>query len=134
MVAIERVHPRKDQPRKRFEEQALQDLARSIAEQGIIQPLVVRRRDDDDTQFEIIAGERRWRASQRAGLREVPVVTRETTSEEAFELALVENLQRQDLNALEEAEGYGRLTEQFGLTQEALARAVGKSRPHVANT
>ncbi len=134
VVAIERVHPRKDQPRKRFEEQALQDLARSIAEQGIIQPLVVRRRDDDDTQFEIIAGERRWRASQRAGLREVPVVTRETTSEEAFELALVENLQRQDLDAVETAQAYQKLLKEHGWTQEDLATRIGKDRSTISNT
>lgn len=134
IVGIERVHPRHDQPRKRFEEQALADLAASIREQGIIQPLVVRRRDDDETQFEIIAGERRWRASQRAGLREVPVVVRETTSDEAFELALVENLQRQDLDAVETAQAYQKLLKEHGWTQEDLASRIGKDRSTISNT
>jgi ParB family transcriptional regulator, chromosome partitioning protein len=134
IVAIERVHPRKDQPRKRFEEQALQELSASIAEQGIIQPLVVRRLDDDPTQYEIIAGERRWRASQRAGLREVPVVLRETTADEAFELALVENLQRQDLDAIETAEAYQKLIREHHWTQDALAERIGKDRSTISNT
>ncbi len=134
VVPIERVHPRKDQPRKRFEEQALQELAKSIAEQGIIQPLVVRRLDDDETQYEIIAGERRWRASQRAGLREVPVVLRETTSDEAFELALVENLQRQDLDPVETAQAYQKLLAEHGWTQENLATRIGKDRSTISNT
>jgi ParB family transcriptional regulator, chromosome partitioning protein len=134
VVAIERVHPRKDQPRKRFEEQALQELSRSIEEQGIIQPLVVRRLDGDESQYEIIAGERRWRASQRAGLREVPVVLRETTSDEAFELALVENLQRQDLDAVETAQAYQKLLAEHGWTQENLATRIGKDRSTISNT
>ncbi len=134
VVPIERVHPRKDQPRKRFEEQALQELAKSIAEQGIIQPLVVRRLDGDETQYEIIAGERRWRASQRAGLREVPVVLRETTSDEAFELALVENLQRQDLDPVETAQAYQKLLSEHGWTQENLATRIGKDRSTISNT
>lgn len=134
VVAIERLHPRKDQPRKRFEEQALQELSRSIEEQGIIQPLVVRRLDGDESQYEIIAGERRWRASQRAGLREVPVVLRETTSDEAFELALVENLQRQDLDAVETAQAYQKLLAEHGWTQENLATRIGKDRSTISNT
>ncbi len=134
VVAIERVYPRKDQPRKRFEEQALEELSKSIAEQGIIQPLVVRRRDDDATQYEIIAGERRWRAAQRAGLREVPVVVRETTSDEAFELALIENLQRADLDPIETAQAYQKLLKEHGWTQDDLASRIGKDRSTISNT
>ncbi len=133
-VAIERVHPRRDQPRKRFDEARLTELARSIEEQGIIQPLVVRRADDDATEFEIIAGERRWRAAQRAGVREVPVVVRDTSSDEAFELALVENLQRQDLDPLETAQAYRKLLDDHGWTQEVLADRIGKDRSTVSNT
>lgn len=134
VVAIERVHPRKDQPRKRFDEQRLQDLARSIEEQGIIQPLIVRRVDGEAGQYEIVAGERRWRAAQRAGLREVPVVARETSSEEAFELALVENLQRQDLDAVETANAYQKLLRDHDWTQDELAARIGKDRSTVSNT
>lgn len=132
VVGIERVHPRKDQPRKRFEEGALSELAASIREQGMIQPIIVRRRDDDD--FEIIAGERRWRASQRAGLREVPVVVKEVASDEAFELALVENLQRQDLDPVETAHAYQRLIAEHRYTQDQLAGRIGKDRSTIANT
>jgi len=133
-VAIERIHPCQDQPRKRFEESALQELADSIREQGLIQPLIVRRRDGADGGYEIIAGERRWRASQRAGLHEVPVVVREASSDAAFELALVENLQRQDLDPVETASAYKRLLDDHGYTQEELAHRVGKDRSTVANT
>ncbi len=132
VVGIERVHPRKDQPRKRFEETALSELAASIREQGVIQPIIVRRRDDDD--FEIIAGERRWRAAQRAGLREVPVVVKEVAGDEAFELALVENLQRADLDPVETAHAYQRLIAEHRYTQEQLASRIGKDRSTVANT
>ncbi len=134
VVAIERVHPRKDQPRKRFDEGRLQDLARSIEEQGLIQPLIVRRIDGEQGQYEIVAGERRWRAAQRAGLREVPVVTRDATSEESFELALVENLQRQDLDPLETAQAYQRLLREHEWTQDDLAQRIGKDRSTVSNT
>jgi ParB family chromosome partitioning protein len=134
VVAIERVHPRKDQPRKRFDESRLQDLARSIEEQGIIQPLIVRRIDGEVGQFEIVAGERRWRAAQRAGLREVPVVARDSTSEEAFELALVENLQRADLDAVETAAAYQKLLRDHDWTQEELATRIGKDRSTISNT
>ncbi len=133
-VGIERIHPRADQPRKRFEERALQELADSIREQGLIQPLIVRRREGPEEGYEIIAGERRWRASQRAGLREVPVVVREATPDAAFELALVENLQRQDLDPVETATAYKRLLEDHGYTQEELAARVGKDRSTIANT
>jgi ParB family chromosome partitioning protein len=134
VVPIERIHPRKDQPRKRFDEGRLQDLARSIEEQGLIQPLIVRRIEGEDGQYEIVAGERRWRAAQRAGLREVPVVTREATSEEAFELALVENLQRQDLDPVETAQAYQRLLHEHRWTQDELAHRIGKDRSTIANT
>jgi ParB family transcriptional regulator, chromosome partitioning protein len=130
-VAIEEVHPARHQPRKAFDDEQLMELAESIRTQGIIQPLVVRRRDAGG--FELIAGERRWRAAQRAGLHDVPVVIREVAEQRAFEMALVENLQRADLNPIEEAEGYQRLMAEFGYTQEALAGRVGKDRSTVAN-
>jgi len=122
------------QPRQVFDETAIDDLASSIRECGILQPLLVRRAEGMNDIYEIIAGERRWRAAQRAQLHDVPVVVREMNDKEVLEVALVENLQRQDLNALEEAEGYQRLQEEFNHTQEDLAKAVGKSRSHVANT
>jgi ParB family chromosome partitioning protein len=128
---IERVVPRRDQPRRRIDAEALAELAATIAEVGIIQPLVVRRIEDD--RYELIAGERRWRAAQRAGLKEVPVVVKDVTSSQAFELALVENLQRADLNPVEVAEAYERLLEEHGYTQEELADRVGKSRVAVTN-
>ncbi|WP_421988293.1 ParB/RepB/Spo0J family partition protein [Roseococcus sp.] len=122
------------QPREAMDDASLAELAASIREHGVLQPILVRPMKGRPNRFEIIGGERRWRASQAAGLHDVPALVREFSDREAMAAGLVENLQRQDLNALEEAEGYGRLTEQFGLTQDALARAVGKSRPHVANT
>ncbi|MGE4529457.1 MAG: ParB/RepB/Spo0J family partition protein [Rhodospirillaceae bacterium] len=122
------------QPRQVFDEAAIDDLAASIRERGVLQPLLVRPAPEMNGIYEIIAGERRWRAAQRAQVHEVPVVIREMNDQEALEVALVENLQRQDLNALEEAEGYRRLQEEFNHTQEDLAKAVGKSRSHVANT
>jgi ParB family chromosome partitioning protein len=130
-VAIEEVHPSATQPRKHFDDTRLQELAESIRAQGIIQPLVVRVREGGG--FELIAGERRWRAAQRAGLHEVPVVVREIAADRAFEMALVENLQREDLNPIEEAEGYQRLVSEYGYTQESLATRVGKERSTVAN-
>jgi ParB family transcriptional regulator, chromosome partitioning protein len=121
------------QPRRRFDDDALRALADSIREQGVLQPLLVRRHPDAANTYEIIAGERRWRAAQPTQLHEVPVVVKELDDRAALEIALVENIQREDLTALEEAEGYRRLMEEFSHTQEALARAVGKSRSHVAN-
>jgi ParB family chromosome partitioning protein len=132
VVGIEEVHPGPHQPRKTFDDERLDELAESIRTQGIIQPLVVRRSPSGNG-FELIAGERRWRAAQRAGLHEVPVVVREVAERQAFEMALVENLQRADLNPIEEAEGYQRLFTEFGYTQEALADRVGKDRSTVAN-
>ncbi len=127
-VASMRPHP--GQPRRYFDETALQDLAASIAARGLIQPIVVRSTPDG---WQIVAGERRWRAAQRARLHEVPVIVREFTDAETLEVALVENIQREDLNAIEEAEAYKRLADDFGHTQEALGRLVNKSRSHIAN-
>ncbi|MFQ6018519.1 MAG: ParB/RepB/Spo0J family partition protein [Kiloniellaceae bacterium] len=133
-VPIERLHPNPLQPRQNFAETALGALADSIAANGLLQPLLVRRHPERPSEFEIVAGERRWRAAQIAKLHELPVVIRELSDLQALELGLVENMQRQDLTPLEEAEGYHRLIEDFGHTQEDLARAVGKSRSHIANT
>jgi ParB family chromosome partitioning protein len=132
-VPIEFIHPGKYQPRQQFDEEALQGLVESIRDKGILQPLLVRRDPDSTTSYELIAGERRWRAAQLAGLHEVPVVVRDFTDREALEIALIENIQRQDLTPLEEAEGYRRLMEEFDHTQEDLAKVLGKSRSHVAN-
>jgi len=121
------------QPRERFEEEALEELAASIKEMGVLSPLLVRKRGEDGTGYQLIAGERRFRASQRAGLKKVPVIVRELSDQEALEIALVENLQRKDLNIIEEAEGYQRLADEFDLTQEAIATRVGKGRATVAN-
>jgi ParB family chromosome partitioning protein len=135
MCAIERIAPRRDQPRRRIDDAGIEELAATIREHGVIQPLVVRRIGEPgpDERFELIAGERRWRASQRAGLREVPVVVKDVSPEKAFELALIENLQRQDLNPMEIAEAYQRLLDDLGHTQEQLALRVGKSRVAVTN-
>ncbi len=130
MLPVEAVERNPKQPRKRFEEKALEELAASIREHGIIEPVLVRR---DGGRYRILAGERRWRAAQRAGLKEVPAVVREASDREAFELALVENLQRQDLNAIEEAEAYEVLVDSYKLTQDAVAERVGKDRSTVAN-
>ncbi|HXP31805.1 MAG TPA: ParB/RepB/Spo0J family partition protein [Stellaceae bacterium] len=133
-VPIERIHPGRFQPRRKFDEESMQALADSIAAQGILQPLLVRHHPNRPEEYELLAGERRWRAAQRARLHEVPVMVRDLADREALEVALVENVQRQDLSALEEAAGYQRLIKEFGHTQEDLARAVGKSRSHIANT
>src|SRR5262249_11372188 len=133
-VAIELVRPGAFQPRRRFDEVELEALAQSVREKGVLQPLLVRPVDEADVAFELIAGERRWRAAQRAGLHRVPVLVRALADAEAMEIALIENLQREDLNALEEAEAYRRLMQEFGRTQANLAESVGKSRSHVANT
>jgi ParB family chromosome partitioning protein len=130
-VPIEEIHPAQKQPRRRFDTARLDELAESIRSQGIIQPLVVRVRGAGG--YELIAGERRWRAAQRAGLHDVPVLVREATDGDAFELALVENLQREDLNPIEQAEGFQRLMSEFGYTQETLAGRVGKDRSSVSN-
>ena len=129
-VALDRVRPCPFQPRKQFTAEALRELADSIREQGIVQPLIVRERNGH---FELIAGERRWRAAQIVNLSEVPVIVREADDRAVLELALIENLQRENLNAIEEAQGYSQLIEQFQLTQEDVATKVGKSRAVVAN-
>jgi len=131
MLPISRVEPRSGQPRTVFDEPALQELAESIAQHGVLQPITVRALDSG--YYQIIAGERRWRASRLAGLTEIPARVIEADDRKAQELALVENLQREDLNPLEEARGYRALMEDFGMTQEAVAQSVGKSRPSVAN-
>jgi ParB family transcriptional regulator, chromosome partitioning protein len=133
-VAIELIRPGMMQPRRHFPEDDLAALAQSIREKGILQPLLVRPVEDGAAHYELVAGERRWRAAQRAGLHEVPVVVRALGDAEALEIALVENLQRADLSALDEAEAYHRLVQEFGHTQAQIAAAVGKSRSHVANT
>ncbi len=130
-VPLARIRPSPWQPRRRFAADALAELADSIRERGVLQPLLVRRVGEG---YELIAGERRFRAAAEAGLSEVPVILMEATDHEALELALVENLQRQDLNVIEEAEGYRALAEKFGLTQEDIARRVGKARASVANS
>ncbi|MGA7743532.1 MAG: ParB/RepB/Spo0J family partition protein [Polyangia bacterium] len=130
-VDIENIHPSGRQPRKTFDDARLAELAESIRSQGIIEPLVLRMRSAGG--FELVAGERRWRAAQRAGLHQVPAIIREVTEAQAFEMALVENLQREDLNPIEEAEAYQRLVAEFGYTQESLAERVGKERSTVAN-
>jgi len=127
---IEKIVPQKNQPRQHFDKEKLDELAQSIREHGILEPLVVRRRGEE---YELIAGERRWRAAQRAGLREVLVVVRDVSTKDAFELALIENIQREDLNAVEFAEAMQRLIDEHGYTQETLADRMGKDRSTVAN-
>jgi len=133
-VPIEAIRPSPFQPRRRFAEAELAGLAQSIREKGIVQPLLVRPAADGRVDFELVAGERRWRAAQRVGLHEVPVLVRLFGDSEVIEIALVENLQREDLSPLEEAEAYSRLSREFGRSQASLAEALGKSRSHVANT
>lgn len=133
-VPIELVHPGRYQPRRTFDSEKLAGLVASIRDKGILTPLLVRPHQTIANAYELIAGERRWRAAAQAQLHDVPVIIRELSDRETLEIALVENLQREDLNPLEEAQAYARLTEEFEHTQEDLARAVGKSRSHVANT
>ena len=133
LCPIEEIVPARHQPRKRFNEKGLAELARSIKENGLLQPLLVRPREGKGARFELVAGERRWRASQKAGLKEVPIIVRKLDQKQALELSLVENLQREDLSPIEEAEGYRGLTEEFGYTQEQVADKVGKDRSTVAN-
>jgi len=121
-------------PRRDFDPDQLEELTSSIREKGVMQPLLVRPSGTDPNIFELIAGERRWRAAQKAGLHDVPVIVRDVDDKEALELAIIENVQRADLNPLEEAQGYGQLMEQFDYTQQDLAQVIGKSRSHVANT
>ncbi len=130
VVPIEKISPNPDQPRQTFAEDDLTDLANSIREKGVIQPLIVRRAGDD---YQIVAGERRWRAAQRAQLHELPVLVRDFDDTEVLEIAIIENIQRADLNPIEEAQGYRQLMDRFGHTQEKMAEALGKSRSHIAN-
>jgi ParB family chromosome partitioning protein len=130
LVPIEQVRPNPDQPRRTFTEDELKDLAQSIREKGIIQPLIVRRKDDS---YEIVAGERRWRAAQIAKLHELPVILRDYDDTEVLEVAIIENIQRTDLNPVEEAAGYRQLMDKFGHTQEKLSEVLGKSRSYIAN-
>ncbi|MEE4238577.1 MAG: ParB/RepB/Spo0J family partition protein [Anderseniella sp.] len=132
-VPIETVHSNNLNPRKHFNEEELQDLARSISEKGILQPVVVRPTGDGET-FQIVAGERRWRAAQKAGLHTIPVLVRELSDKEVLEIAIIENVQRADLNPVEEAMGYQQLIDSFDYTQQQLAESIGKSRSHIANT
>jgi ParB family chromosome partitioning protein len=125
--------PNKYQPRKIFDENNLEDLTNSIKERGVIQPIIVRKSNDDNSKYEIIAGERRWLAAQRAGLNEVPVVVTKADDLKSLEFAIVENVQRHDLNPLEEAQGYKRLIDEFSYDQEKVAKFIGKSRSHIAN-
>ena len=132
-VAVADLLPSPFNPRQQFDEGELSELAQSIREKGLLQPILVRPAEQPG-RYEIVAGERRWRAAQMAGVHEVPVIVRELSEREALEVALIENVQRTDLNALEEAMGYRRLIDQFGYTQQQLAEIIGKSRSHVANT
>ncbi len=131
MVSVANLYPSKYQPRKEFNKDSLDALVCSIKDKGVLQPLIVRKNND---KYEIIAGERRWRASQIAGLTEVPVIEKELTNQEVLEVALVENLLREDLSAIEEAEGYNRLITEFSHTHDALSQIVGKSRSYITNT
>jgi len=132
-ISISDLVSNKFQPRKIFDEVSLEDLTNSIKERGIIQPIIVRKSSDNNSKYEIIAGERRWLAAQKAGLHEVPVVITNADDLKALEFAIVENVQRNDLNAIEEARGYQRLIEEFSYDQEKVAQFIGKSRSHIAN-
>jgi len=132
-VSISDLISSKFQPRKLFDENSLQDLTNSIKERGIIQPIIVRKSSDDNSKYEIVAGERRWLAAQKAGLHDVPVVITNVDDLKSLEFAIVENVQRNDLNAIEEARGYQRLIEEFSYDQEKVAQFIGKSRSHITN-
>jgi len=131
-VPIEFIQPNPDQPRKIFDKNSLEDLSQSIKVQGIIQPIIVRKKGENN--YEIVAGERRWRASQLAKLHEVPIIIKDIDDKTALEFAIIENVQRSDLNAIEESNGYKNLIEKYNYTQDQLAEVVGKSRSHIANT
>jgi len=133
-ISISDIVRNKYQPRKHFDKEKLLELTNSIKERGIIQPIVVRQRKTSENEYEIVAGERRWLAAQNAGLNEVPVVIIDVNDEQSLEFAIVENIQRQDLNIIEEAEGYKRLMDEFGYNHEKISKFVGKSRSHIANS
>lgn len=132
LLAIADVHPHPLQPRRRFDEDALKELAESIAARGVVQPILVRPAPNGQG-YQLVAGERRWRASQRAGLHQIPAIVRDLDETETFTIALIENIQRQDLTAIEEAEAYARLRDQLGHSQDAIGQMTGKSRSHIAN-
>ena len=133
LVPVEKIYPNPNQPRKFFQEEKLIELANSIKTKGIVQPLIVRKKKGTKESFEIVAGERRWRAAQRAQIHELPVIIKEFTDIEVLEIAIIENVQRADLNPIEEALGYKNLMENFDHTQEGLSKEIGKSRSHIAN-
>ena len=133
-ISVSSIIPNKNQPRKFFEKTALEELTNSVKERGIIQPLIVRKSHDQDDKYELIAGERRWQAAQSAGLHEVPVVIIEADNLKSLEFAIVENVQRKDLNPIEEAESYKNLIDKFGYDQERVSKFIGKSRSHISNS
>ena len=133
-ISISSIVPNKNQPRKLFEKEALDELTVSIKERGVIQPLIVRRSEELDDKYELVAGERRWQAAQSAGLNEVPVVIIDADNLKSLELAIIENVQRKDLNPIEEAESYKNLIENFGYDQESVSKFIGKSRSHISNS
>ncbi|MDT1062727.1 ParB/RepB/Spo0J family partition protein [Paracoccus sp. CPCC 101403] len=133
LLPVEQITPNPDQPRRSFAQEALQELADSLRQRGMLQPLIVRPHPSDRGLYQIVAGERRWRAAQLAQLHDVPVIVRELTDTEVLEIAIVENIQRSDLNAIEEAASYRQLMDRFGHTQEKVAEALNKSRSHIAN-
>ena len=133
LVPVEKIYPNPNQPRKSFQEEKLIELANSIKTKGIVQPLIVRKKKGTKESFEIVAGERRWRAAQRAQIHELPVIIKEFTDIEVLEIAIIENVQRADLNPIEEALGYKNLMENFYHTQDGLSKEIGKSRSHIAN-
>ena len=133
-ISISSIVKNKFQPRKVFNKESLEELTNSIKERGIIQPIIVRKSEDNNDKFEIIAGERRWLAAQNAGLHEIPAVIIEANNLKSLEFAIVENIQRKDLNPIEEAEGYQRLIDEFGYDQEKVAKFIGKSRAHISNS
>ena len=132
-ISISSIIPNKFQPRKKFDKESLEELANSIRERGVIQPLIVRRSADDNSKYELIAGERRWQAAQKAGLHEVPIVEIEADNLKSLEFAIVENVQRSDLNTIEEAMGYKKLIDEFNYDQDKVSKFIGKSRAHVTN-
>ncbi len=132
-ISISSIIPNKFQPRKKFDKESLEELANSIRERGVIQPLIVRRSADDNSKYELIAGERRWQAAQKAGLHEVPIVEVEADNLKSLEFAIVENVQRSDLNTIEEAMGYKKLIDEFNYDQDKVSKFIGKSRAHVTN-
>lgn len=133
LVPVERIYPNRDQPRRQFVEAGLEELTESIRAKGVLQPLIVRHRPSDQGDYEIVAGERRWRAAQRAQVHQLPVLVREFSDTEVLEVAIIENIQRADLNPVEEAAGYRQLMNRFNRTQEQMSAALGKSRSHIAN-